>query len=746
MKSIIKKYFLPILPWAILAYLLSFTYALFFTIPYLDFHFESDHIVVALYVEESDSEIKIGDKVIDINGINLELNRDNLLSYKYENIKFGGPIYITVDRDGELIIFEQSSKISGKLEFFARLTTQWWFSYVFWFAGLITFLNIRPRNLIWKVLTSFFFLISIWMMASSGLSNLNFSGSAIILRVGIILTFPTIVHLHYIYPSPLGEKTTPVWIRILYLVSVILILLQTFQLISPNLYILTFLLSLVISILLIIYRFLNFKDQRKAFRVIGIFTFFAVLPGIFVSISHFYSIILPYPLGGLTASSFPLIPLAYLYSINRQKFGKLEFRVNKLISIYLYLVLLGSVLIVLLPFLSNLYSINDNGTAFAIISSIIFSIISIFTFLPFQKIIENRVLGIPFNLEELKKNFTTQLSTTFDHDKYNDLIVEKVSASLLIKQSILYEIENKFLSIIYAQGIDTNLVLEFDNITDINNLFSKLISEEDNIQLPDSIKWAKLILPINFENQLIGLWIFGKRDPDDFYNAYDIEILQTLADQLAVSITNHQQSQHLRSLYQQNIDRHETERARLARELHDETLNNLALIKQQSIDPEIIKATETTISDLRKIIQGLRPEMLTYGGLATALEDLADLLNERQHQVKIITDIYSEPSETDEKIELHIFRIVQQSCENALQHAKAKNIFISGTIKPNFIEIEIVDDGIGFSGSSLDFRKLLSERHYGLAGIYERATLIKSNIRINSVLGTGTNIKISWKN
>ncbi|MBT3670604.1 MAG: hypothetical protein HON98_13830 [Chloroflexi bacterium] len=745
MKSFINKKILTSIPWLILLYLLYFTYSYFFVIPYFDFHIESQQEIVALYVDESD--LKISDSVIELNGLTTENFNQDLLLYRYKNIEIGKSFSLTVQRGYEQIVTHQTSKNFSQEEFIARLGSQWWFSYIFWIAGLITYLNIRPRNTLWRLLTTFFFLISIWMMASSGFSFRHYLGGAIILRVGMLLTVPVIIHLHWIYPIPMNNSNkTPVWIISSYVVGILVSILQIFQLVPAGLYAILFLISLIISFVLILVRIFKYKEQRKSYSVIALFTFFAILPGILVSIANAFEIIIPYPLGGLTALAFPLIPLAYFYSINRQNLGKLEFRVNKLIILYLFAILLGSVLIFLLPLVSQFYSISENGSLLAISSSLIFSIFSILIYIPFQNFIEKRILGIPEKLELMQRSFASELNTTLDHEKFKNLIEEKVSASLLIRQSALIEIEKDQASILYDQEENISKLPTIEELKNLPDFYSRFIQPPDQNHLPKTLAWAKLILPLYFENVLIGIWLFGRRDPDDFYSAYDIEMLQNLADQITISVINHQQSQHLRALYQQNIDRHETERARLARELHDDTLNNLALIKNQSTDSKTIEATESTISHLRKIIQGLRPEMLTYGGLATALEDFGDLLSERQDNVEIITEIHSEPAEIDENIELHIFRIVQQACENSLQHANAKSLVISGEITPKIIQLSVKDDGVGFPGSSVDFRNLLSEKHYGLAGMHERSSLINGTIEIISNPGKGTDVKIYWEN
>jgi signal transduction histidine kinase len=207
---------------------------------------------------------------------------------------------------------------------------------------------------------------------------------------------------------------------------------------------------------------------------------------------------------------------------------------------------------------------------------------------------------------------------------------------------------------------------------------------------------------------------------------------------------NHSQTKRLRALYQFNIDRHENERARLARDLHDATLNNLALLLHETSDPDASQDIDELITNLRKTIHGLRPEMLSYG-LLTALQDLGDTLNERQSQTDVQVTLQGTLTPLPPGIELHLFRIIQQACENALRHAQADHIYIRGQISEAEVHLTVEDDGIGFEiGENTFLSDLLVNQHYGLAGMHERAELIHAKMRITSQPGKGTMVTIDW--
>jgi len=203
----------------------------------------------------------------------------------------------------------------------------------------------------------------------------------------------------------------------------------------------------------------------------------------------------------------------------------------------------------------------------------------------------------------------------------------------------------------------------------------------------------------------------------------------------------------LHLLYQANIDREEKERKALALDIHDDILNQLAILstKPDSIEsPEFQEIYQFLTARLRQMTTNLRPAMLNYG-LKFALEEYIGELSDRSdHQPNIILEINSTNLRYDTKVEEHHYRIVQQACENALHHAQAKNIWVTGLLDPDHIELTVKDDGIGFELDHLDFNSLLINKHYGLAGMHERAVLVGAKLEIITKPGVGSLVTVSW--
>ncbi len=90
--------------------------------------------------------------------------------------------------------------------------------------------------------------------------------------------------------------------------------------------------------------------------------------------------------------------------------------------------------------------------------------------------------------------------------------------------------------------------------------------------------WIRLILPLKLGDQLIGFWLFGRRDPDDLYSQQEIPILSSLANLTSITLSNIRQTDHLKAMYEANIGRYEQEKLRLSRDLHDSILNEMAAL------------------------------------------------------------------------------------------------------------------------------------------------------------------------
>ena len=192
---------------------------------------------------------------------------------------------------------------------------------------------------------------------------------------------------------------------------------------------------------------------------------------------------------------------------------------------------------------------------------------------------------------------------------------------------------------------------------------------------------------------------------------------------------------------QNTIDAAEQERSRWARELHDETLQALAVLRmrlssalREETDEELhatsqaaVEQIDDEIVKLRRLITELRPASLDTIGLEAALQALAE---QHQQGTNLEVDCYFElPREENARptpiLETAVYRLVQEALNNVAKHSMARRAELTVRSSRNAIEIEIKDNGVGFEPS-------LVREGFGLVGMRERAALLGGTLDVRS--------------
>lgn len=196
----------------------------------------------------------------------------------------------------------------------------------------------------------------------------------------------------------------------------------------------------------------------------------------------------------------------------------------------------------------------------------------------------------------------------------------------------------------------------------------------------------------------------------------------------------------------------EEERRRLARELHDDTIQSLIALKQrvqltrlsikerQAADSmaELEGLAEQTIDNLRRLTRALRPIYLEDLGLVTALEMLA---RETSQSAGVPVTFHLDGSERrlPPEVEMAFYRITQEALSNVIRHSKASEASVRLHYQPGSVSVGISDNGQGFEvpRSPAEF---VPRGHFGLLGLHERAELLGARLEIRSAPGKGASI------
>jgi signal transduction histidine kinase len=204
----------------------------------------------------------------------------------------------------------------------------------------------------------------------------------------------------------------------------------------------------------------------------------------------------------------------------------------------------------------------------------------------------------------------------------------------------------------------------------------------------------------------------------------------------------------LRELSAHHDSVREEERARIAREIHDEMGQALTALKmdlsvmgvESRKDAPRVRELKGRVDDMiqtvRDVATALRPAALDLG-ILPAIEWLVDEFQKRNGipcQVKV------EDGDIDmaEDRSIVLFRILQESLTNISRHAKARNVAISLRRDTTHVRLDVKDDGLGFDADAAGKKKT-----FGLLGMRERVIMLHGNLSITSVPGEGTQVSVS---
>jgi signal transduction histidine kinase len=200
----------------------------------------------------------------------------------------------------------------------------------------------------------------------------------------------------------------------------------------------------------------------------------------------------------------------------------------------------------------------------------------------------------------------------------------------------------------------------------------------------------------------------------------------------------------------------EEERKRIARELHDDTVQSLIAINQRleltraSLDDpaearprltEVKTMVTGAIASVRQFSRDLRPLTLEDLGLIAALQYQINQLAQSE-KLEVNLEVRGDAAGLPADLEVAIFRIMQETLNNVKKHAKATRVDVLADFTTHDIELVVKDDGIGFDmpEAITDFA---SSGSFGMMGLQERAQLFGGNVFIRSEPNHGTTVHLT---
>jgi signal transduction histidine kinase len=259
-----------------------------------------------------------------------------------------------------------------------------------------------------------------------------------------------------------------------------------------------------------------------------------------------------------------------------------------------------------------------------------------------------------------------------------------------------------------------------------------------------------LLVPLVFRDQSVGIAAaFDRVTGGPEFTAEDERLMEAFAASAATAVAT-AQTVEVQAL-ERSVVASELERRRWARELHDDSLQELAAVKLRlgalartkpddlpAAVAQAIEHVDASIQAMRNLITDMRPASLDQLGVEPALEALV----ERWSALSAIrTDLYvdlrlaggDEQTRLAPSVETTVYRVVQEALTNVAKHAEATRVTITVVERDGAVEIAVTDNGRGFKANG-------ATDGFGLIGIRERVRLAGGRHEIESQPGQGTTV------
>ena len=262
-----------------------------------------------------------------------------------------------------------------------------------------------------------------------------------------------------------------------------------------------------------------------------------------------------------------------------------------------------------------------------------------------------------------------------------------------------------------------------------------------------------LFVPLRLRGRVLGVLSgFDRLSDGPQFSARDEQLLSAFATSAAAAVATAQdaRAQSLR----RSIEAAEEERSRWARELHDETLQELAALKlllatarvatdDAQRDRRLDQARErvdVAVRALRDLITDLRPAALDDLGLRSALEALVERVARTSPlvldlDVDLAFEAGREPTRLPVEIENTVYRVVQEALSNVVKHAGARRADVVVREDATAVTVSVADDGAGLDPSR-------SGSGFGLIGMRERVALVGGTLELAGEPGGGLTVRV----
>ncbi len=764
---------------------LAFRY--YMSLPYVGIEFISGGAIgaVAPGSPADAAGLKIGDTILAIDG---DLPMALSQAYLHPGQQ---ALHLEILRDGQSLQLEITpvppsiATILDRVGFFAMAMG-------FWAIAMLV-LGCKPRD---SVAQTFVLLtlmatatIVIWSMADLGVLWANQWMGVLAAAIG-----PLFVHYHTLFPERSDFRGKKVLLGILYGIGAVLAALyvsvdtirlsglyRKFHLDAwPPTDVLIrghFILCLFVGLALLVraYRITTSETSKRQITIVALGTGLALLPLVVL-------ILIPQVLFTqyLVPSWIPFLmltlsPASYFYATYRHNLMKLDRAVNRtvvysLLTLTLIFLYLGLEWVVRL--LSPAIQV-DSATVVGVVPALVLA----FAFQRVKRSIEILVHRLLYGGWYDYKGFILQMSQALneatDTTTIVRLLTEDVARTMRFKEiALLLSTEEDAFYVATDKGFEgsipdclpealASLLRDHRKPIDHAAVCTQLRSEPAALGKLEAYSevGVQMWVPLVHQENLDGLLVLGNKVADDFTTEDDRSMLLTLAQQAAIALDRAWLVEELRgrlheveALSRRLFALQEKNQQRMALEIHDQALQDIYFVRLildsavKGSDPEKIERAREELlriaGYLDALIFELRPPDLEQGDLGQTLLKYAETF-QRERELPIVFHVNDGSNGVliPAEVKLAVFRIFQESLNNARKHAQAQGVEATLEVQPHQVCLEVRDDGVGFEVPRY-YDGWLDANRLGLVGMRARAKELGGDLEVESQPGQGARIVV----
>lgn len=657
-------------------------------------------------------------------------------------------------RDGQLLTQEI---VTNRSQFFSIwIVSQALLALTIWAVGFITVKFARPKQMLVVYAGLGFQLIAVGIV-SPGPANYGAPGAWLVANV-MIFYFPGIMLYLSLVPrqSPLPDSAKVVLRTVFYgltglalLAAVEVLFLFPEQSLADYLYVrsstvLTILagMSILLSVSILLIRLLRQPLRsygRQQLKLLLFFLALAVTPlFLFVILPVDQTrLFAPYP---FVYSFFLLAPAGYFFVFHRQGYLMLDVLFSQIITVTVL------ILVVVMSYVTGVYFLNtllDVAMAEVIQGVFILLLFGVATVSqrPVQNYVDLLVYGKDMLTGEMVQEVKVQLSANPEPATVAT-ILKQISSATQVSETALLKKETDGYGFLAGTAA-------LPSLSDGSWETSMYLRSRDADTSPGLPEWVELSLPIVARGDVLGVFLLS-RPANGFFNGRQIGILRDIVDTIAFSLLVINLVETMQQLSQQSLIEKELQRHQIATEIHNEPMHNLTALvmrlqiarNESPVADEAIQTISGVVSDLRRIISGLRPPVLRESVQWITRQRVREFDETHGHLTVSLQLDTPGQRQASEATKVAFYYILTEALNNISKHAQASNVIIDLYYGQDYLELTICDDGIGPGIAEQPLTQLLRQQHLGIADMHRWASVASGHLAIDRQSPAGTSVRL----